>query len=116
MGLGRFVVVAETDAAARALARRAYPRWYDSFTHPPPPARPDQRAPAPADFDELAEVGHGVAGSPETVAAFLREQMAATGANYFVGQFAFGDLTLAETLHSIELFARDVMPQLKHDL
>src|SRR5262249_15561002 len=33
MGLGRFVVVAETDRAALALARRAYPRWHQSFTH-----------------------------------------------------------------------------------
>src|SRR5580700_6461366 len=33
MGLGRFIVVAPTDAAALAMARRAYPRWYASFTH-----------------------------------------------------------------------------------
>src|SRR6476659_6355004 len=33
MGLGRFVVVAETDAEALAMARRAYPRWHTSFTH-----------------------------------------------------------------------------------
>ena len=43
----------------------------------------------------------------------IRQQMAEAGANYFVGQFAFGDLTLAETRHSIELFARDVMPALR---
>ena len=29
------------------------------------------------------------------------------------GQFAFGDLTLDETLHSIDLFAREVMPALR---
>ena len=45
--------------------------------------------------------------------AFLREQHEATGSNYCVGQFAFGDLTLAETLRSIELFAREVMPELQ---
>src|SRR6266508_2985262 len=33
MGLGRFIVVADTDAAALALARRAYPRWHASFTY-----------------------------------------------------------------------------------
>jgi hypothetical protein len=30
-----------------------------------------------------------------------------------VGQFAFGDLTLDETLRSIGLFAHDVMPALR---
>ena len=39
--------------------------------------------------------------------------MAEAGADYFVGQFAFGDLTLAETMHSIELFADEVMPALR---
>jgi len=112
MGLGRFVVVAETDAAALAIARRAYPRWHDSFTflhrmhgrlnvHPRPPT-----------FDGLAEAGQGVAGSAATVAAFLRRELAETGSNYCVCQFAFGDLSQAEILPSIELFARDVMPAL----
>src|ERR1700676_5701415 len=32
MGLGRFIVVGETGAAARAGARRAYPRWHASLT------------------------------------------------------------------------------------
>src|SRR6266705_1269143 len=105
MGLGRFVVVADTDAAARAIARRAYPRWHDSFTflhrkhgrlnvHPRPPT-----------FDGLAEAGQGVAGAPATVAAFLRRELAKTGSNYCVCQFAFGDLSQAEILRSIELFA-----------
>ena len=35
------------------------------------------------------------------------------GANYFVGQFAFGDLALEETLRSVGLFAAEVMPMLK---
>jgi alkanesulfonate monooxygenase SsuD/methylene tetrahydromethanopterin reductase-like flavin-dependent oxidoreductase (luciferase family) len=30
-GVGRHVVVADTDAAALAIARRAYPRWRKSF-------------------------------------------------------------------------------------
>jgi alkanesulfonate monooxygenase SsuD/methylene tetrahydromethanopterin reductase-like flavin-dependent oxidoreductase (luciferase family) len=112
MGLGRFVVVAESDAVALALARRAYPKWYESFTHLHRLHGRMGAHPRPPTFVGLAEVGQGVAGSPATVAAFLRRELAETGSNYCVSQFAFGDLSLAETLRSIELFAQEVMPQL----
>jgi hypothetical protein len=38
--------------------------------------------------------------------------MTQTKANYLVGQFAFGDISLAESLRSLELFAAHVMPSL----
>ena len=31
MGVSKHVVVADTDAEALAIARRAYPRWRESF-------------------------------------------------------------------------------------
>ena len=67
MGLGRFIVVAETDAEALALARRAYPRWHESFTHLHRLHNYTASHPRPPDFDGIAEVGQGVAGSPRTV-------------------------------------------------
>ena len=33
--------------------------------------------------------------------------------NYLVCRFAFGDLTEAESMRSVELFVRDVMPELE---
>jgi alkanesulfonate monooxygenase SsuD/methylene tetrahydromethanopterin reductase-like flavin-dependent oxidoreductase (luciferase family) len=113
IGLGRFLVLADSDDAALALARRAYPRWHQSFTHLFRIHGRTISHPRPPDFDTLVRVGQGMAGTPATIIAFLERQMRETGANYCVGQFAFGDLTLAETLHSIELFRRDVMPALK---
>src|SRR5204862_3362252 len=98
MGLGRFVVVGETDAAALALARRAYPRWHRSFTHLHRLHERETTHPRPPDFDGLAAVGQGIAGAPSTVIAFLRRELGQTGANYCVCQFAFGDLSLTETL------------------
>ena len=50
------------------------------------------------------------AGSPETIARLVREQAGGAGVNYFVGQFAFGDLATAEIERSVALFAREVMP------
>lgn len=64
-------------------------------------------------FDMLIKQGQAIAGSPETVRAFLAAQVEDSGANYIVGQFCFGDLKLDEMLHSVELFAARVAPALK---
>jgi alkanesulfonate monooxygenase SsuD/methylene tetrahydromethanopterin reductase-like flavin-dependent oxidoreductase (luciferase family) len=113
LGLGRFIVVAPSDAAALALARRAYLVWHASFTHLFRRHRRAQSHPRPATFDLLAERGQGIAGSPATVAGFLARELSATGCNYVVGQFAFGDLTLEESLQTIGLFAEEVIPLLR---
>src|ERR1700678_4645834 len=114
MGLVRFIVVADTDAKAMTVARRAYIRWRSSFTYlsemngtmPNSPLRVES-------FDELIAQGQAVAGSPETVRDFLAAQIEDSGANYVVGQFCFGDLKLDEMLCSVELFAAEVMPKLR---
>jgi alkanesulfonate monooxygenase SsuD/methylene tetrahydromethanopterin reductase-like flavin-dependent oxidoreductase (luciferase family) len=113
LGLGRFVVVAPTDAAAMALARRAYLVWHASFTYLFRRHQREQSHPRPATFDLVVERGQGIAGSPATVAQFLSSQLDETRCNYFVGQFAFGDLTRDESLRSIGLFASEVMPVLR---
>lgn len=66
-----------------------------------------------ASFDQVVRQGRGIAGSPETVRAFLAAQIENSRANYVVGQFCFGDLTLDELLRSVELFAAEVMPALQ---
>jgi alkanesulfonate monooxygenase SsuD/methylene tetrahydromethanopterin reductase-like flavin-dependent oxidoreductase (luciferase family) len=113
VGLGRFIVIAPSDAEALAIARRAYPIWHASFTHLFRKHGNIPKHPRPAEFDRLCEIGQGVAGSPATVLDFLRRDMAAADCDYVVGQFAFGDLSLAESLRSVELFAAHVMPALR---
>ena len=113
IGLGRFIVVADTDEQAMRLASRAYRPWFDSFIHLSRLRGRAQTHPRPEEFEPLMERGQGIAGSPATVRKLLAAQIAETGCNYVVGQFAFGDMTRDEALHSIELFARDVMPALQ---
>jgi hypothetical protein len=60
------------------------------------------------------EIGQAIAGDPETVTNFLRAQVDESAANYLVGQFAFGDLTLEESLRSVQLFHNHVMPELNN--
>jgi alkanesulfonate monooxygenase SsuD/methylene tetrahydromethanopterin reductase-like flavin-dependent oxidoreductase (luciferase family) len=114
MGVVRFIVVAETDADALAIARRAYLRWRSSFVylsamHGTLPASPLNVE----SFDKVIEQGQAIAGSADTVRAFLRKQIEVSGANYLVGQFCFGDLSLDEMRRSVELFALHVMPELQ---
>ena len=67
MGVSKHVVVADTDAEAMRLARRAYLPWRESFIwlfkrHG---AQPRIIAALPPTFDELMAIGNGVAGSPD---------------------------------------------------
>jgi alkanesulfonate monooxygenase SsuD/methylene tetrahydromethanopterin reductase-like flavin-dependent oxidoreductase (luciferase family) len=50
-----------------------------------------------------------MAGTPDSVRAFMDEYLA-TGANYFVCSFQWGNLTHDQALRSIDLFANKVMP------
>ena len=115
IGISRFIVVAGSDAEALVIARRAYPVWHRSFYHLFRIYGGGPAHPRPADFDGLMKAGLGIAGAPEKVGAFLQAQLAESAATYLVGQFAFGDLSLAESLRSVELFSGHVMRKLAHE-
>lgn len=109
-----FIVVGESDAAALALAKRAYVKWHHSFhylyhLH----GRSPMLGERPTDFEVVMKDGRGIAGTPETVAKYLAPRIAESGINYVVGQFAFGDMSLAEATGSVEMFGREVMPRLR---
>jgi alkanesulfonate monooxygenase SsuD/methylene tetrahydromethanopterin reductase-like flavin-dependent oxidoreductase (luciferase family) len=112
-GTTQFVVIAESDDEALAIARRAYLVWHRSFHHL---FRRHGRTPkisgGEADFDTLCARGKGVAGTPDTVLRFLKQRLKTAGANYCINRFAFGDLTLAESMRSVDLFVSDVRPAL----
>jgi alkanesulfonate monooxygenase SsuD/methylene tetrahydromethanopterin reductase-like flavin-dependent oxidoreductase (luciferase family) len=114
MGVVRFIVVADSDAKAMTIARRAYLRWRTSFTHLFKKFGTAPQSPLNVNsFDDLIKQGQAIAGSPETVRTFLAAQLMDNGANYVVGQLCFGDLTLDEMLRSVELFSAQVMPTLR---
>lgn len=112
MGIARFIVIADSDAEAQCVARRAYPIWHRSFNYLfklKGGAPTHQR---PADFDGVIESGQGIAGSSGTVRSFLESQVKESAANYLIGQFAFGDISLNESLQSVKLFSEHIMPNL----
>jgi len=67
-------------------------------------------------FDQVKQGSHpnrlggvALAGTPTAVREYMDEYVA-TGANYFVCSFQWGDLSHAQAMRSIELFATEVMP------
>jgi alkanesulfonate monooxygenase SsuD/methylene tetrahydromethanopterin reductase-like flavin-dependent oxidoreductase (luciferase family) len=113
IGFNRHVVVADSTEQATTIARRAYRVWHASFfklweRHGTQP----NYALYPQTFDELEGMGLGVAGSPDKVRDVLCAQVAEAQTNYLVSRLAFGDLSLAESMRSVELYAAAVMPAL----
>jgi alkanesulfonate monooxygenase SsuD/methylene tetrahydromethanopterin reductase-like flavin-dependent oxidoreductase (luciferase family) len=116
-GMNRYMVLADSEAEALAIARRAYRRWWASFMmlwhkHNTAPTNVSY----PPEIDGQIADGRAVVGTPDKVRDILRAQLAESGANYMVCRFAFGDLTLAESLRSLELFQRHVMPTLRESV
>jgi alkanesulfonate monooxygenase SsuD/methylene tetrahydromethanopterin reductase-like flavin-dependent oxidoreductase (luciferase family) len=68
------------------------------------------QASLPEEWDPLQAHGHAIAGTPAQVRDYIATQVAAAGASYFVCDFAFGTIAQDEAVHSVELFAKEVMP------
>jgi alkanesulfonate monooxygenase SsuD/methylene tetrahydromethanopterin reductase-like flavin-dependent oxidoreductase (luciferase family) len=112
LGVSRFIVIAENEQEALTAARRAYPVWHKHFYYLYSLRGGKPAHPRPPEFDKMMERGQAVAGSPDTVTKFLRAELDESATNYLVGQFAFGDLSLVESVRSVELFNQHVMPRL----
>jgi alkanesulfonate monooxygenase SsuD/methylene tetrahydromethanopterin reductase-like flavin-dependent oxidoreductase (luciferase family) len=111
LGINRFVIAADTDREAMELGRRAWPSFHTSFMklwkkHGTQP----RFARLPEDFDSVVQNGAAIAGSPGTIREQVKKMTDEAGANYFINQFSFGNLTQAEVLHSAGIFAREMLP------
>jgi alkanesulfonate monooxygenase SsuD/methylene tetrahydromethanopterin reductase-like flavin-dependent oxidoreductase (luciferase family) len=115
IGMNRYIVIADSDREAYEIAERAYQVWKQCFyylwnkrggtpTH--------VTALYPPTFAEAQQRSYAIAGTAETVRRVLTEQVAQASNNYMICRFAFGDLSLAESLHSLATFEREVMPAL----
>jgi alkanesulfonate monooxygenase SsuD/methylene tetrahydromethanopterin reductase-like flavin-dependent oxidoreductase (luciferase family) len=113
IGISYFIVIAEDEDKALSVARRSYPVWHDSFNYLFRRNGTVPRHQRPADWDGIVAEGRAFAGTPDQVAAFLKDACETSGVNYLVSQFAFGDQTVDETFRTVRLFADHVMPILK---
>ena len=113
MGTTRHMVIAPTDEEATTLARRAYTRWFASFMYLWDKNGTRPTVYFPSTWDELAAAGRALAGTPATVRDALARQIDASGVNFILTRFAFGDLAYEDSLRSVELFVEGVMPWLR---
>ncbi len=111
MGLTRHIVVADSEGEAVAAGARAYARWRSSFMYlwdrhgisPINVSYPDS-------FEAMLDAGLAIAGTAGTVRDSVTRQVEEAGINYFLGRFAFGDLSYEESARSVALFAQEVAP------
>ena len=109
IGVSLKVYVAESDADAVATARPAHrlhherlvKLWQD-FNTLPTGFSPD--------LDAMLERHGALIGTPAHVRDEIAYWFETTGCNYLACHFAFGDLTHAQALRSLQLFAEEVMP------
>ncbi len=125
------VYVADTDSRAHAEAQASHIEWlfHKGLKIPGQLASPPgymsagslrgvikagMRAFSQLSYEELLTQGYAVVGSPDTVARKLREMYDDLGGfGQLIALFAIGPSTHEQTLRSAELFATQVMPELR---
>jgi alkanesulfonate monooxygenase SsuD/methylene tetrahydromethanopterin reductase-like flavin-dependent oxidoreductase (luciferase family) len=113
-GFSMHVHVAESDDQAFEQMRPAYNQFVHSYTYRLVRRGQADRYASRTNFERQLERGLLLVGSPTTVRRQLGEYLSASGANYFLGCFAFGSLPLEQILRSVDLFAREVVPALSY--
>ena len=118
IGVGRQIVVAETDEAARAVAEPAAVYHHANLTYLQRRNASSVLAkrlnlPTAASFDDAMREGTMICGNPKTVLAEIERQVGALGINYLIAYLFFGTMSLPDALRSLELFRSEVMPKLE---
>jgi alkanesulfonate monooxygenase SsuD/methylene tetrahydromethanopterin reductase-like flavin-dependent oxidoreductase (luciferase family) len=110
LGAARHVFVADSDEQAEEAARAAYTDFDRSFLTRPGHVLGESRR---GDYDTAVDWGGVIVGTPDRVRDQVQAFVDATGVNYFVGTFAFGNLKTDQVLRSLKLFTDEVMPNVK---
>ena len=111
----RRLVVAPSDAEADEVGRRTWAAFTEHLTRlfrryeMTPPNDPT----VGGNYDLAKQLEAVVVGSPETIREHCERFAAEAGTDYFMGVFAWGDLSAYEVDRSFDLFAEHVMVPLQ---
>ncbi len=111
IGITRHIYVADTDETAHTEGTEGYWAWYEKFAMLW--QKYDPRPPAPREDVLRRDAARIITGSPRSVRDQIAHQIEETGANYFITRFAYGNLTHAQSVRSLELFVSEVMPHFR---
>jgi alkanesulfonate monooxygenase SsuD/methylene tetrahydromethanopterin reductase-like flavin-dependent oxidoreductase (luciferase family) len=118
VGSTRHMFLADTDAEAVAVARRAWGVYRQNFNATSTRVGGVEVGrgsdPVVDAFERAVRGGSVLAGSPDSIREQVASYLDEVGPlyNYFAGAFQWGDISHEEALHSIGLFATQVMPSL----
>jgi len=105
------IVIAENYIEAERIGLQAYESWKGHMHHlSRKHGRPDAMKLEPYNEDSVQRL---IVGPPNAVLEKVQEAITATGMNYLLCIFSFGNLAPQAALRSLELFAAEVMPKLK---
>jgi len=123
IGLMRELYVAESDREARAEGefhwknfwqRRGGARTYGAHGSTGLSTILDgSRRQELTDMEHSIAEGSFICGSPETVVGQIKKIAVDAGADTFLGEFTFGELTQKQALNSLRLFTEQIMPELR---
>lgn len=111
LGSVRMTVIADTQDEADAIARDGYDRWQASL---------EKQAHdfgfrtmfLPPNYEAARQFGTVIAGTPDQVRDMLAKHIEESTVNYVCLQLAFGNVTHAQSMRTLELFASEVAPKL----
>jgi len=110
IGLNRHIVLSDDAEEARGVIARAYRRWrrhmeilWVQHGHQFPLALPQ-------DVGPLLAAGGAFAGTAAQARRYIAEQIATSGANYFICGISFGDISIEEGTRTVQLLGRQVLP------
>jgi len=107
LGIARHIYVADTDAEAQERARVGFGQWYRQFGY----LWEKYDARGVKDDGEHRRATMVIAGTADRVADEIARQTEIAGCNYFIARFAYGELSHAESVASLDRFVERVMPQ-----
>ena len=110
MGMSRHMIIADTDAEARDLAREAYAQWLSNLLLLRRKHNVKPTLAFPATFDEADAMGVCLVGTASTVRDKLRKQGDEAGINYILCRLAFGNLPMDASLLTVRLVQDEIMP------
>jgi alkanesulfonate monooxygenase SsuD/methylene tetrahydromethanopterin reductase-like flavin-dependent oxidoreductase (luciferase family) len=119
IGALRHIVIAETDAEARRLAKTnieyhvSHLNWLRKM-HAQNEAQVRGLEPRGVTFEDWERDGMAIVGTPDKVRAAIEEQASVLGINYLLSYLFFGTLTLEQALRSLKLMSTEVMPKIAH--